>query len=219
MTQPKIDVSIIRQAVTPNVAKAAYGVFRELRIASGSLYVPKAELAFSDTWLGSYGEAVETFAKDHCDQLAAIAKSQGVYDFHGFEIWTNLAVDCPTRVVVHVDNDEVHRAATGEVRNPVLGSILHLGPDNLEQGGGTCFFLNSEKTTAHSDFLFQSTAWETVRETIGYSAIEVPFHAGQMVIFRGDLAHCVIPFEKSHWGPRVAFLVNLWSRPLVSAAQ
>lgn len=216
MKSPIFDVSLVHQAVPQKVAKAAYGVFRELQIKPGSLYLVKNESEFSSSKLSQYDDAIIAFINRHCLFLDTIAQNLGIKSFHGFEIWTNLADECSERVVVHVDNDEGHRARTGEVLNPVFGSILYLGPKYLEEGGGTCFFLDTDRISAHPDFLFCSRVWERVAATYGHTSLQIPFNVGDMVVFRGDLPHCVIPFKKSELGPRVAFLANAWNHPLAS---
>jgi hypothetical protein len=149
----------------------------------------------------------------YCERLLNRMSSLGLAQFDGFEIWRNHTLEYPENVALHFDNDEVLRSITREIVTPLVGSIMYLGPNNIESGGGTFFCLDQSDVQAHQELLFRSLPWRDVHSALGASSVIVPFRPGRLVVFDGALAHCVVPFAKTPDSqPRVALLVNAWAK-------
>lgn len=218
MIQRSPEVCIIEDLIRPNLVGAAYQVFQHMRIPPSTLYISVQELQNKDLLTKNLAHSIAPplafLLVDYCECLLYNTHRLHYERFDRFEIWTNYAIECPSSVVFHVDNDENHRVDTGEVRCPAMGSILYLGPTQPLKGGGTLFCLDDQFKITQEHWLFKSTPWSEVYNTLFDAALIGPFRAGRTVFFRGNLAHCVTPFSRSNNAyPRVSLLVNGWSRP------
>ncbi len=192
---------------------AAYGVFRELVISSGLFYVSvdslKADSAASA--LSAYlPHAVAAFVSEHLMRVATICPPDLMNRGDGFEFWVGVTAAGGTTVRLHVDNDEVLRARSGQVETPLFGSILHLGPQRGLVGGETMFDLGygTRNEADHPRFVERS-----LEEVLAHAVapVVIPQRAGRLILFRGDIPHAVAPVRACEDDqPRVALLANLW---------
>jgi hypothetical protein len=203
---------------TDQVAET-YEVLSRVRIPPGAVYVSRQEVE-SGRFQGLADKLPEEAARlvqPYCKQLMNRMLSLGLAEFDGFEVWRNHTLEYPEKVALHFDNDEVLRSITREIVTPLVGSIMYLGPGNIESGGGTFFCLDQSKVQLHKDLLFQSLPWKDVHAALGASSVIVPFRPGRLVVFDGALAHCVVPFLKTvDSQPRVALLVNAWAKRIMA---
>jgi hypothetical protein len=224
MTQQAADLCLFRNLMPRTVVKAAYEVLRMVTIAPGSLYVSAGDLVPESQLQAQLDRVLPSpmgrLLIGYCHILQGLLDERHLKEFDGFEIWSNLSFDCKPKVVLHVDNDENQRQATGNIRSPLVGSIFYLGPTSPPEGGGTMFCLDDKLAWSHEPWFFQSIDWEVVSRALGPGSVIVPFEAGRTILFRGNLAHCVTPIQKSVDGrPRVALLINVWSNRILSVPQ
>ncbi len=124
---------------------------------------------------------------------------------HEVECWSNRTYSVGSQVELHVDNDEVARAASGVVTTPQYGAIYYVG--GSEGVGGTWFRPPLTEVDRDPD-LFQRPDFGRVIERDG---VAVPFVPGRLIVFDGRTPHCPMPFAPVR-RPRVALLCNIWPR-------
>jgi hypothetical protein len=148
------------------------------------------------------------FIVEHLRRLLVAAPKQLVRHGHGFEIWTTLSTHTEhSNCYLHIDNDESLRTTAGILRAPLIGTVLHIGPDGGVIGGETLFA--DERHICDRFPPFQFHPWQSLiarpRVTV------VPQQAGRLVIFDGRMAHGRGPVIDHPDGcPRITFLANLW---------
>jgi hypothetical protein len=211
------EVSVLDDLPARGVVDAAYEVFREARIPPSTLYIPVRDMtdeaAIYPSLETELPSPLRRLLVDYCKRLQHHAQALLFPEFDGFEVWTNASEPGNSRVLLHIDNDEEHRRSTGELRSPIMGSILYLGPDELRKGGGTMFCLDEESRTRYEDLLFRPTRWNILQERLAERVLLVPFRRGRIVLFKGHLPHCVAPFDAARVDrPRISLLVNGWNR-------
>ena len=205
--EPWRQVVVSDDFLPQDLVAAAYEVFRELVILPGSLFASHKDLTnrVLSQKLGAYlpnpaAAFVNHFLCALVPRLPVAVSRQG-----GFEVWSGLTCRRGGKAYLHVDNDEALRRATGLVRSPRVGAILHLGPASGLRGGETLFDLGGASSAC---FAFEP--WERILARSN-SPIIVPQKAGRLILFSGDLPHAVAPIRRcAKSKPRVTLLANLW---------
>jgi hypothetical protein len=166
---------------------------------------------------GAVGEPAGAMLATYCRALRERAACVFDQQLDGFEIWTNTSTKSTADVWLHFDNDEIERKETGQIKHPLFGSVLHLGPMIGMRGGETFFCLSDHAKL--DQIIFKTLSWSLLTGLLADSGMSVPFRAGRTILFDGRLAHCVAPFTLlDEQKPRLTLLVNGWSTRIKSAA-
>lgn len=161
--------------------------------------------------------AVADFFELFLENLAPRLPPDLVRQARGFEIWNRCSERRTSKVIYHIDNDEELRRITGEIRPPLMGSILCLGPASGMVGGETLFEMGTgPKPPRLTREMFMLASWRKVLAHVAAPLI-VPQRAGRLTLFSGHLPHAAAPIRRLPASqPRVTVLANLWQRRLVS---
>jgi hypothetical protein len=213
MPQSITKVCIFENVLHPALVEKAYEILQVQRIPASTVYLPIKYLTHEEQLLTELSicvaEPAAALLATYCRALYERAAGVFCQQMDGLEIWTNHSLECSHNVWLHIDNDEVHRKETGELRYPLFGSVLHLGPITGMRGGETFFCLNDELELAN--ITFRTLPWSQVASVVASSGMMVPFRAGRTILFDGRLAHCVAPFTlEDEQKPRLTLLVNGW---------
>lgn len=157
-------------------------------------------------------EVAANFVCWHVSAVVKLAKHAGISDVDGAECWSGITGDSSRGArYLHVDNDEHARVQENDLRMPLLGSILYLGPHRGMQGGGTLFLTGDEPPPR----LFRRHPWPRLLALSGAQLVKPT--AGTLVLFPGHTPHAVEPARMDDSDrPRVTLLVNLWARRISS---
>jgi hypothetical protein len=190
-----------------------YGILRRVAIPSSAFYLNFEALASSDTVdaLAQHfpGELAQ-FIVSHCRRLAAILPPSVKAQADGFEFWSTQPPQLPQRqIYLHIDCDEQTRVIQGQVRAPLLGSVLYMGPDAGLVGGGTLFISDDRLLETFRPYAFHD---EAAFMSLRAGVRPVDYRPGKLVLFDGRLGHGARPIlDQPAGSPRIAFLVNLWN--------
>jgi len=213
MSESTTKICIFDNVLPPTLVENAYEIFQAHRIAAGTVYLPVEYIDYEEQLLtklsSCVAEPAAALLAKYCTSLYRCATRVFDQQLDGLEIWTNCSIKCDHNVWLHVDNDEMHRKETGELKHPHFGSVLHLGPIAGMRGGETFFCLSNEPKL--DNITFKTLPWGLVSTVVMGSGMTVPFRAGRTILFDGRLPHCVLPFtfEDEH-KPRLTLLVNGW---------
>jgi hypothetical protein len=209
------NVHVIDQVLPRPAISAAYNTFKSSQIPMSTLFLDPSDPAAR---LGDVLPLPLALVLDrYLERIHSEATALGYKPPATFEVWIN-AKRSRQETFLHVDNDEVLRASTGEVVPPEFGTILYLGPEGEISGGETLIAEGEPSDEVRAEVLFQQLPAERVQATLGANVTAVAPRPGRACIFRGSLAHCVLPFDEPAGGPRVTFLANGWVDPPRSAA-
>ncbi len=200
----------------PATAAALYERFRDLRVDSAEFYIAECDRLSPATrkalgW--QFPPQVVDFLIRHLGRLLEAAPPAVRAAAHGFEIWTSHVgrVEEP-RSYVHIDNDEALRARTGNVRPPLMGSVLYLGPAAGLAGGETYFIHDAAAGALGPVFRFFDWAELSALGPGIHVTRPVP---GRLAMFAGHMPHGQAPVTRVDLGaPRVVFLANIWDAPI-----
>jgi|tagenome__1003787_1003787.scaffolds.fasta_scaffold20843052_2 hypothetical protein len=207
-------VHVIDEVLPAAAVDAAYKTFRSAQIPMDAVFVDPSDPAAR--LLEVLPPPLALLLGRYLERIHSEAVALGYQPAAMLELWTNRAESLGHEVYLHVDNDEALRGSTGEVVPPEFGTILYLGPDGL--AGGETLIGADEPSDEVAEVLFKHVPADRVQAAVGADATAVPPRPGRACIFRGSLAHCVLPFEAAD-GPRVNFLANGWVSPPHSAAR
>ena len=189
-------------------------------------YLPPSVFFISCTFLRS-GKArakmeaylpspLATFLEMHLTNLLALVPITIRSAAKGFEVWTGITVNSSRSYgYLHVDNDEWLRTTKGQLRSPLKGSVLYVGPNKGMSGGATIFLPSSKGQNALPIFTHHSE--KALRGFKG--AIEVKPIPGRLVIFPGEVPHAVMTAKLAgNESPRITLLANLWGQRITSVS-
>lgn len=213
MLQSTTKICIFENVLPTALVEKAYEILQAQGIAAGTVYLPVEYISHEEQLLSKLSSCVAEPAAavlaTYCTSLYRCATRVFDQQLDGLEIWTNRSIKCDPSVWLHVDNDERHRKETGELKHPLFGSVLHVGPMVGMRGGETFFCLSDEPKV--DNIIFRTLPWDLVSTVVMGSGMAVPFRAGRTIIFDGRLPHCVAPFTFEHeHKPRLTLLVNGW---------
>ena len=213
MQQSITKLCIFENVLPPALVEKAYEVLQAQGIPAGTLYLPIEYLTCEGRLLTELSRCVAgptaAVLATYCTSLHQCATGVFGQQLDGLEIWTNYSIQCDRNVWLHVDNDEIHRKQTGELRHPLFGSVLHLGPMSGMRGGETFFCLSEEPNL--DNIIFKTLPWSLVSTVVMDIGTMVPFRVGRTILFDGRLPHCVAPFTfEDEPKPRLTLLVNGW---------
>jgi hypothetical protein len=213
MPQSTTKICIFDNVLDPALVEKAYEILQAQRIPASTVYLPIKYLTHEKRLLtelsSCVAEPVGALLAKYCTALHQRAAGVFCQQLDGLEIWTNYSIEGSPNVWLHIDNDETHRKETGELRHPLFGSVLHLGPITGMRGGETFFCLSDEPKL--DNITFRTLPWSLVASVVASSGMTVPFRAGRTILFDGRLAHCVAPFTLGdEQKPRLTLLVNGW---------
>jgi hypothetical protein len=200
--------------VSPAVVEILALIFADYQIPSGSLYLDVSAIGSNDAAADTLQERMDgplaIALGQYCRNLCALATDLSMSPVRRLEVWTRTAARHDDKVLLHVDNDEALREASGAVHCPVFGSVLHLATCGSSiEGGGTFFVTSNEVSVA--PYLFQPTSWQLLEPVLLPFGFIASFIAGQTILFDGKMPHCIMPFTVSDpTKPRISLLVNGW---------
>ena len=208
-------VHVIDEVLPPTAIAAAYDTLKASQVPMSTLFLDPSDPT------ARLGEVLPLplalVLGRYLERIHSQATALGYKPPATFEVWINVKRS-RQETFLHVDNDEVLRASTGEVVAPEFGTILYLGPEGQISGGETLIAEDEPSDEVHGEILFQQLPAERVQATLGANVTAVAPQPGRACIFRGSLAHCVLPFDEPAGGPRVTLLANGWVDPPRSAA-
>src|SRR5262245_30413144 len=141
MSQSTTKVCIFDNVLHPALVEKAYEIFQAHRIPASALYLPLEHLINEKRSVaeltGAVGAPAGAMLATYCRALRQRAACFFDQQLDGFEIWTNYSTKSTADVWLHFDNDEIERKETGQIRHPLFGSVLHLGPMIGMRGGET----------------------------------------------------------------------------------
>jgi hypothetical protein len=221
MPQSIAKVCVFDNVLHPALVEKAYEVFQAHRIPASTLYLPMEHLTNEERLLAELtlcvAEPAGAMLATYCRALWERAARVFDQPLDGFEIWTNCSTKSNAEVWFHFDNDEIERKESGQIKHPLFGSVLHLGPMIGMRGGETFFCLSDHAKL--DQIIFRTISWSLLTGVLADSGMSVPFRAGRTILFDGRLAHCVAPFTLlDEQKPRLTLLVNGWSTRIKSAA-
>src|SRR5215471_13444996 len=148
MSQSTTKICIFENVLPAALVEKAYEILQAQGIAAGTVYLPVESLTHEEQLLSKLSSCVAEPAAAvlaaYCTSLYGCATRMFDQQLDGLEIWTNRSIECEPSVWLHVDNDEIHRKETGELKHPLFGSVLHLGPMAGIRGGETFFCLSDD---------------------------------------------------------------------------
>ncbi len=199
--------------LTRDVASQLYLAFADVQIPSSLFYIGRDVLDDRECAVALLGEylpwVIAEAVVSHLIRLLDFIPGEAARQSHGFEIWTSHSYRTEhNNCYLHIDNDEALRTSAGTVRAPLIGTILHLGPDSGLVGGETLFTDDHDLCLTHPPFQFHD--WTTL--TANPERVQVvEQRAGRLVVFDGQLAHGRGPvLDHPEQSPRIVFLANLW---------
>lgn len=197
------------------LARSAYDVFSQVPMPPSCIYIGLRRLhdeTAASKLTTILPEVAASFLCWHVSAVVKLAREAGISGIDGAECWSGITGSGSRGArYLHVDNDEHARVLENDLRMPLLGSILYLGPRSGMQGGGTLFLTGEEPPPR----LFRRHPWPRLLATRGARLVEpMP---GTLVLFSGHIPHAVEP-ARMHipHRPRVTLLVNLWARRIRS---
>ncbi len=195
--------------LSPNEAASAYSLAKDFVIPSSYLYLSLEALPDAEALAAFMPMGLATFVLAHLDGLMRVVPTGIRQRTQGFEVWATCARPMSDdRIYLHIDCDEALRKATAEIRVPLLGSVLYLGPVAGLVGGETAVLLTDGPNEAFPPFQFHD--WSTVAAQPAGVRVFTPT-SGKLVLFDGSLIHGQGPVRAQPDGkPRVVLLVNLW---------
>lgn len=202
---------LIRVADDAFDAAQVAGLYRALsrlgRMPAGLLYVP------SPAWqtdrraaLGAYvPEELVTFLPTYVEKVRAL---YGDAPLAGIEIFmSHHASDQPAaHAGLHVDSNE----PDWESAKVAWGSVLHLGPDEVLEGGGTAFWPTLPVPAKIMDRCFQPNTFDTLDALTSEWRV-VDRKVNRLVAFDGRLPHYAARCRARPGEPRIALIVTGWS--------
>lgn len=200
------------------------GVYEALKqlpaLPSNLFWVPTAQILAAAEGDGTavealaayFGEPLASFLVQHMVQLLRTIPGATADLPEVLEFWTRNVSEHEPDVWLHVDSEVSGADWMQNVRNPIWGSILHLGPEGLK-GGETCF-CTEDPVPEHLLARCMMMSPEPEVRALSTQWIDVPHQPNRLIVFRGSLAHYAAPVDgipAAHL-PRVVLLVNLWDR-------
>ncbi len=123
-------------------------------------------------------------------------------------------------VYLHTDSNHTAEDWEHNVRLPIWGTVLHLGPGSGITGGETSFCTERPMPESMVKNLHEYIPREQAR---GFSRewIDVGPRQNRLVIFRGSLPHYAAPVRSlaSPDDPRLSLLVNVWDHLPIAASK
>lgn len=215
-------LQVTNNFVSEELVRASYESLRELPpLPSGFFWVDMKHVAAYEAGdtapVGKLAEYlpshVATLVFEHFRNLLRTIPDVRQDGVAGFELWFHNIGTPVTRAAFHLDHDVPLAEQTGQMRLPLWGSILYLGPDagNGLVGGGTLFNVEEPIAPPVLDSCMQYIGFEELAKRSD-QWVTVPFKPNRAVVFRGTLPHSMAPIEAvSPTRPRVNLLANLWA--------
>jgi hypothetical protein len=210
-------VFVLDSQYSTALLKTVYDVLTQLAIPPSAFFVRSDLLEHhrSTSLLRQYFPApVAAFINTHLLYVHDTFKRVGQGTYSGIEFWTGQTLSGSRSAgYLHIDNDEALRASSGRLMIPVMGSILYLGPIQGLKNGGTVFLPNSNSRLPPRCFRNYSKEHLCNQS----NAVVINPTPGRVAIFRGDIAHAVLPCTTpSSKTPRLTFLANAWPHRIAS---
>jgi hypothetical protein len=202
-------VQVLDGFLSPQETQAAYCRLSEFELPSSYLYLDLDALQAPQDLACYLPVPLAAFILVYLRRLLDSAPDQVRRHTHGFELWTTrVGRSKASEVYLHADCDEKLRIASGQVRTPLLGSVLYLGPPAGLIGGETLFVTNASMAETIPLYRFHDWAGLTAQADAVRRTEPRP---GRLVLFAGHLPHGQGPvFACREDRPRLALLVNLW---------
>jgi hypothetical protein len=205
----------------PEMVRALYQVLSVFSIPPGRIFVERLSLRDPDLLakaISNHAPAalVHFFSMYLCEIDRFLASTCEDHELiYGYELWTTLAIDTTKATYFHVDNDEVLRSRTSAVNEPLLGTILYVGPETCPASSGTLFYLADHIPHTVKEILCSHVDWGQLHHATENLLTLIPFVPGRLVVFLGRHPHCTAPYSLEITGfPRVSLLVNAWLSPI-----
>lgn len=205
--------------LAPDTLATVYGVLKDMpALPPGIFWIPVEQVTqvvhgdhSASALLAAYfGEELASFLVRHMERLLQLIPGAWEDRPRLFELWTRNVSDRDPQVWLHVDSESSEAGWMQNVKNPIWGTILHLGPAGL-QGGETCFCTEHplpESIARHC----MAPGQEPEVRALSQQWVDVPHQPNRLIVFQGSLAHYAAPIDGFPGPdlPRVALLVNLW---------
>jgi hypothetical protein len=184
------------------------------RMPAALLYIPMADLerlAAGDKTVASalaayVPESLVAFLPAHVDKVRAMAPNQG--DLVGVEVFLSrhASMDHTPHGGLHVDANEPDWDSA-LVR---WGSVFHLGPDNVPEGGGTAVYPRLPVPEQLMSYCFRYTTHDEL-DALAADWTVVPQKPNRLLVFDGRLPHYACRCRAKPEAPRTALIVTGWA--------
>lgn len=154
------------------------------------------------------------FLMDYLSSLWDVVKHHAIPDEAMFEFWIDkLWESDPNKIYLHRDTHSGPKQRDEPLPYPVLGAVMHIGPESGLVGGSTFFCMNEPTPAAVMDNDRRPNM--TIDQTLALADDwrEVERKRNRLLVFPGTLSHFVGPIERLSPArePRTAVVANLWN--------